>query len=171
MTLCFLRYFKVRVLGGSSWLRRYRVPCNMDLSASRNLSCQRCRARKIKCDRSEPCSTCARSGETCVYPSRRQSRTRKSRKADLEVLRSRVTQLEELLSDVTTHHSPTHTLDREIESSAVSGTTIPVSTPEVGDLISHGESIQYHSVYHWASACEKVCVSCNPSLQAIRKEY
>ncbi|QKX64187.1 uncharacterized protein TRUGW13939_11360 [Talaromyces rugulosus] len=41
-----------------------------DLSGLKPLSCTNCRQRKVKCDKSSPCSPCKRSGIDCVFPKR-----------------------------------------------------------------------------------------------------
>ena len=45
------------------------------------LSCTTCRARKVKCDKTDPCSACVKSETTCVYPER--VRRRKNRNGGL----------------------------------------------------------------------------------------
>lgn len=63
------------------------------------LSCTNCRKRKVKCNKSNPCSACERSSFTCVYPNRARlprGRTGGSKTTNVELLR-RVSKLEELL--------------------------------------------------------------------------
>ncbi|KAK9489924.1 fungal-specific transcription factor domain-containing protein [Lipomyces doorenjongii] len=45
-------------------------PKARDPSDLKPLSCTHCRQRKIKCDKSNPCSACKRSGTDCVFPKR-----------------------------------------------------------------------------------------------------
>ena len=45
-------------------------PKARDPSELKPLSCTNCRQRKIKCDKSNPCSACKRSGTDCVFPKR-----------------------------------------------------------------------------------------------------
>ncbi|KAK9485322.1 fungal-specific transcription factor domain-containing protein [Lipomyces starkeyi] len=45
-------------------------PKARDPSDLKPLSCIHCRQRKIKCDKSNPCSACNRSGTDCVFPKR-----------------------------------------------------------------------------------------------------
>ncbi|KAI1752180.1 fungal-specific transcription factor domain-containing protein [Xylaria castorea] len=48
------------------------------------LSCTSCRARKLKCDRQDPCRNCVRSGSECVFPARKRiQRPRKTKNAEL----------------------------------------------------------------------------------------
>ncbi|KAI0548424.1 fungal-specific transcription factor domain-containing protein [Xylaria curta] len=48
------------------------------------LSCTSCRARKLKCDRQDPCRHCVRSGSECVFPARKRiQRPRKTKNAEL----------------------------------------------------------------------------------------
>lgn len=72
-----------------------------NLSDLKPLSCTNCRQRKIKCDKSNPCTACRRSGIDCVFPKRTRvprerqgSRNYKSR--DDELLR-RIGKLEVLV--------------------------------------------------------------------------
>ncbi|KAI0810382.1 fungal-specific transcription factor domain-containing protein [Xylaria sp. FL0064] len=48
------------------------------------LSCTSCRARKLKCDKQNPCRNCERSGAECVFPARKRiQRPRKTKNAEL----------------------------------------------------------------------------------------
>ncbi|TGJ85691.1 hypothetical protein E0Z10_g3069 [Xylaria hypoxylon] len=48
------------------------------------LSCTSCRARKLKCDKQNPCRNCERSGSECVFPARKRiQRPRKTKNAEL----------------------------------------------------------------------------------------
>ncbi|KAI8629686.1 hypothetical protein F5Y19DRAFT_73912 [Xylariaceae sp. FL1651] len=48
------------------------------------LSCTSCRARKLKCDKQDPCHNCVRSGSECVFPARKRiQRPRKTKNAEL----------------------------------------------------------------------------------------
>lgn len=48
------------------------------------LSCTSCRARKLKCDKQDPCHHCVRSKVECVFPARRRiQRPRKSKNSEL----------------------------------------------------------------------------------------
>lgn len=72
-----------------------------DPSDLKPLSCTHCRQRKIKCDKSNPCSTCKRSGTVCVFPKRirvprGQQGARNSKSRDDELLR-RIGKLEALV--------------------------------------------------------------------------
>ncbi|KAF2139590.1 uncharacterized protein K452DRAFT_320242 [Aplosporella prunicola CBS 121167] len=50
------------------------------------LSCITCRARKIRCDKTQPCSACTRSGVECIFPSQRAQRRKQGRRNE-ELLR------------------------------------------------------------------------------------
>ena len=63
------------------------------------LSCTNCRKRKVKCNKSTPCSACDRSSLVCVFPNRARlprGRTGGSKATNIELLR-RLNKLEELL--------------------------------------------------------------------------
>jgi hypothetical protein len=85
-------------------------PKARDPSDLKPLSCTHCRQRKIKCDKSNPCSACKRSGTDCVFPKRirvprGQQGVRHSKFRDNELLR-RIGKLEALVEkmggDITT---------------------------------------------------------------------
>lgn len=63
------------------------------------LSCTHCRQRKIKCDKSNPCSNCKRSGLDCVFPERvrHPKKRRDGSKANNEELLRRLGRMEELI--------------------------------------------------------------------------
>lgn len=72
---------------------------NRKPAANHLLSCTNCRKRKVKCNKSNPCSACERSSLTCVFPNRARlprGRTGGSKTTNVELLR-RVNKLEELL--------------------------------------------------------------------------
>lgn len=68
-------------------------------TAKHLLSCTNCRKRKVKCNKTSPCSACDRSSLVCIFPNRARlprGRTSGSKTANVELLR-RVNKLEELL--------------------------------------------------------------------------
>lgn len=81
-----------------------------DPSDVKPLSCTNCRQRKIRCDKSNPCSACKRSGIGCVFPKRirvrRVKQGNKSSKSRDEELLRRIAKLEALVGkmggDITT---------------------------------------------------------------------
>lgn len=79
-------------------------PKSKDPSDLKPLSCTNCRQRKIKCDKSNPCSACKRSGIDCVFPKRlrvpkRRQGVRSSKSRDDELLR-RIGKLEALVENM-----------------------------------------------------------------------
>ena len=107
-------------------------PKARDPSDLKPLSCTNCRQRKIKCDKSNPCSACKRSGTDCVFPKRirvprgRQG-VRNSKSRDDELLR-RIGKLEALVEkmggDITTPLTSGESNGRQTTSS----TDFPLST-------------------------------------------
>lgn len=62
----------------------------------KSFSCSTCRRRKIKCDRHDPCTTCVKAVQQCIFipPTRGK---RKRTKAPKEGLHARVRRYEEML--------------------------------------------------------------------------
>ncbi|OJJ51716.1 hypothetical protein ASPZODRAFT_138786 [Penicilliopsis zonata CBS 506.65] len=60
-------------------------------------SCTICQRRKVKCDRQEPCSNCARAGSECIYRAPRPPRRRRRKVTAEEILGSRLRRYEEIL--------------------------------------------------------------------------
>ncbi|KAK7970165.1 Zn(II)2Cys6 transcription factor [Apiospora saccharicola] len=77
------------------------------VSGSRNLrSCQVCRTRKIKCDRQQPCSNCARADTACVYPSGRGRAPKRPRKVTERYVADRLSRLEAVIRELDTRSHP-----------------------------------------------------------------
>ncbi|CAK7215350.1 hypothetical protein SBRCBS47491_002453 [Sporothrix bragantina] len=64
-----------------------------------NVSCGRCRRRKIRCNRQRPCSQCTRAGEDCVFPGGGE-RQKPAPRRYVQALETRVASLESLLQQV-----------------------------------------------------------------------
>ena len=60
-------------------------------------SCVICAQRKVKCDKSSPCSNCSRSRSECIYRAPATSQRHRKRPADEDLL-SKISEYEELLS-------------------------------------------------------------------------
>ena len=56
-------------------------------------SCYGCNSKKIRCDKTEPCSSCARAGRSCVYPPLG-PRKRRAKKTIMADIASRISTLE-----------------------------------------------------------------------------
>ncbi|KAK2017362.1 fungal-specific transcription factor domain-containing protein [Colletotrichum eremochloae] len=59
-------------------------------------SCQLCHRRKVRCDKKQPCASCARGGFQCYYPPVGQP-VRRARKATIADVASRISDLEKTL--------------------------------------------------------------------------
>ncbi|CAK7224658.1 hypothetical protein SEUCBS140593_005643 [Sporothrix eucalyptigena] len=64
-----------------------------------NVSCGRCRRRKIRCNRQRPCSQCTRAGEECIFPGGGE-RQKPAPRRYVQALETRVASLESLLQKV-----------------------------------------------------------------------
>lgn len=60
-------------------------------------SCELCRQRKVKCDRRQPCSHCARSGQDCLYPAGPGRAPKQSRRAENAQLMDKLSRLEHII--------------------------------------------------------------------------
>ena len=69
------------------------------LAHQAQLSCVTCRRRKVRCDKRSPCTPCTRGGHGCSYrPS--EPRARRVRKATINDVATRISELEKTLSTV-----------------------------------------------------------------------
>lgn len=60
-------------------------------------SCELCRQRKVKCDRQQPCSHCAKSGQDCLYPAGPGRAPKRSRRAENAQLMDKLSRLEHII--------------------------------------------------------------------------
>lgn len=99
-------------------------------------SCNTCRQRKIKCDKSQPCGACQRAGVQCVFPSRvRASRVKKGAgQARNSELLQRISRLENLVHKV---EAQTGLTIRELEL----GDQVHNNAPSVEGLIEVGSDV------------------------------
>lgn len=63
-------------------------------------SCELCRQRKVKCDRGQPCSHCARSGQDCLYPAGPGRAPKRSRRAENAQLMDKLSRLEHIIKSL-----------------------------------------------------------------------
>jgi hypothetical protein len=69
------------------------------MATGENLSCSKCRQRKIKCDKTRPrCNQCARAELDCVFPSRKKNR--KPRRDRHDELMNRINRLESIVGQI-----------------------------------------------------------------------
>jgi hypothetical protein len=64
------------------------------------LSCERCKRRKIRCDKRNPCSACDNSNTTCDFVQRARLPRGRNVKTKKSMLEERVARLESLLGEV-----------------------------------------------------------------------
>jgi Fungal Zn(2)-Cys(6) binuclear cluster domain len=127
------------------------------------LSCQYCRAGKLKCDRKSPCDACVKRGrdELCAYPA---PPVKKSR--DASHTRQRIAQLESLvLSLIEQRATEPPAVSQAGSTSSANATNqdhADVSAP-VGQLkISSGQTTSYAGDTHWESILASVCGFLSP---------
>ena len=69
-------------------------------------SCLACHARKVRCDKKNPCGVCVKRGTECVFPSGK--KPRKRRKDANAELSARINNLEDLISSLGVQHDELH---------------------------------------------------------------
>ncbi|KAK1996581.1 fungal-specific transcription factor domain-containing protein [Colletotrichum falcatum] len=122
-------------------------------------SCQLCHRRKVRCDKKQPCSSCARGGFQCHYPPAGQP-VRRARKTTIADVASRISDLEKTIVAGTAQRpspafrppqspaSTVHSLSVHSVAGSPGPQTAPSSGPHVkvtGDeiLVRKGASSQY----------------------------
>lgn len=137
-----------------------------------HLSCTNCRHAKLKCDRQQPCSQCAKRGKElqCTVP------MQMPRRKPATSLQNRLKHLESLVKEVMTGQSPAATipllpdsLEQSVHSNNGQSTESPESQgvsgeegrlPTSGQIISRaGEKQTYIGATHWAAILEDVRLS------------
>ena len=66
------------------------------------LTCERCKRRKIRCDKGNPCSSCKDSNTTCHFVQRARLPRGRTAKPKKNILEERISRLESLLNHVYT---------------------------------------------------------------------
>lgn len=135
-------------------LRRYNV----------SRSCIRCHQRKVRCDKSHPCTTCTRSNVTCRYPGSEKTK-RRAPNVSLNEVAARLARLERTVSAKVGGDE-----DVTVTSSALSKGLGPVSTDRTavgqqsrehhgsreGFLVTSGPSTRYINESFLSHVLEKV---------------
>lgn len=60
-------------------------------------ACNKCAARKVKCDKKEPCGACHRAGAECIYPTIVHRPRKRKFQSSLDVLMEKLGEYEDLL--------------------------------------------------------------------------
>ncbi|KAM5353373.1 hypothetical protein ACJ41O_000023 [Fusarium nematophilum] len=74
---------------------------NHEASATEKLACDRCRRRKIKCDRVHPCAHCVKARLQCTYDMGQKPRAKRQRVLISSVYESRMEQISKKIDDLT----------------------------------------------------------------------
>lgn len=131
------------------------------------LSCTNCRKRKVKCNKTSPCTACERSSLPCVFPNRARlprGRTGGSKTTNVELLR-RLSKLEELLEkanqegkDAFTKPSrpPSRTTAADTISRAASSPTETLIAREISPTVSEDALNKYIGSTFWKSLTREV---------------
>ncbi|KAL3494973.1 fungal-specific transcription factor domain-containing protein [Aspergillus germanicus] len=131
------------------------------------LSCTRCRQKKLRCDRQQPCQTCkARGlGPYCTYPPRTTpspralpSRPRSHRPLSQSSLAHRIDRLEDSLSALlhTVGNNVTAQQDPRASNRPIEPASFAPTPPESGTLHCHPEGTVYASSAHWTSIFDSI---------------
>ncbi|KAI1115711.1 fungal-specific transcription factor domain-containing protein [Nemania sp. NC0429] len=94
------------------------------------LSCTSCRARKLKCDKQDPCHHCVRSNVECVFPARR--RIQRPRKSKNSELLQRLDRLETIVGKVGLANL--EALEARVEAVGARGAEVEPPQPVEADL-------------------------------------
>ncbi|RAQ51655.1 C6 transcription factor [Aspergillus flavus] len=127
-------------------LRRYNV----------SRSCIRCHQRKVRCDKSHPCTTCTRSNVTCRYPGSEKTK-RRAPNVGLNEVAARLARLERTVSAIVGGDE-----DVTVTSSALSKGLGPVST----DRTAVGQQSREHH-----GSREGFLVTSGPSTRYINESF
>jgi len=110
-------------------------------------SCVTCAARKVKCDRRDPCSNCTRSNSNCIYRAPAAPRRRKKGVRDATIL-SRLKRAEDLLAS--RQQAPAH-----LEQPPVTATTTLVDKIKAidlgGQLVNDADSSRFLENSMWTT--------------------
>src|ERR1700722_10607451 len=131
------------------------------------LSCQPCRAGKLKCDRKTPCDSCVKRGrdDLCTYPAPPAKKPR-----DASHTRQRIAQLESLVLSLMEQRGADRPDGSQAPSTSPPNTIhqdhADVTAP-VGQLkISSGQTTSYAGATHWESILASVRWTCPFSHEA-----
>ncbi|KAI1202742.1 fungal-specific transcription factor domain-containing protein [Nemania serpens] len=105
------------------------------------LSCTSCRARKLKCDKQDPCHHCVRSKVECVFPVRR--RIQRPRKSKNSELLQRLDRLETIVGKVGLANL--EALEAQVEAVGARGTELELQQPVEADSRPQGDHAAYVS--------------------------
>ncbi|THW17021.1 hypothetical protein D6D24_04135 [Aureobasidium pullulans] len=127
----------------------------------RPLSCSTCRAKKLKCDRQQPCASCVKKGEAsiCDYSSVASKKDQRPRPAvSQDAAAGRLQRLEDMVNGLM-HAAPMSTF---VVTPPDSSSSPQVNTPEYssvsagGHLSQQGSQVNYIGGTHWASILESI---------------
>ncbi|KAL5608703.1 hypothetical protein FOVSG1_003384 [Fusarium oxysporum f. sp. vasinfectum] len=130
----------------------------------KQLSCEFCRKRKLKCDRKQPCSACASRNLSCSFPSARAPRlvsrpspaTQIAQKPSLSVLEDKVRSLEQMMiSTLTTirHERPDLEASSPLSSSGISPRP---HLAEAGTMRCGNQGTEYFGGVHWVAIMDGI---------------
>lgn len=103
------------------------------------LSCTSCRARKLKCDKQDPCHHCVRSKVECVFPARR--RIQRPRKSTNSELLHRLDRLESIVGKVGLANL--EALEARVEAVGARGAELELQQPVEADSRPQGDHAAY----------------------------
>ncbi|SPN99754.1 related to Zn(II)2Cys6 transcriptional activator [Cephalotrichum gorgonifer] len=86
--------------------------------SKRTLSCYQCKGRKLKCDRTWPCSRCTRLGDECRFPESRLRPAKVVRGSKVKALEARLVDLEHRFKSVGDGHRPVVAIPTSASTSA-----------------------------------------------------
>ncbi|KAJ4032082.1 hypothetical protein NW753_013391 [Fusarium oxysporum] len=76
------------------------VPQDEQLVPLSTISCDRCRRRKVRCDRRHPCAYCVRTENLCTYPPRHKPKERRQRVFISEIYEKKIDDIAQKLAEL-----------------------------------------------------------------------
>ncbi|CAK7203833.1 hypothetical protein SEUCBS139899_006582 [Sporothrix eucalyptigena] len=112
-------------------------------SSSAPRSCLPCKAKKIRCDKRQPCQGCVRAGRACTYPPAG-PRLRRTKKSMMAAMAARISELEKELKLTKVTKSPSKAVIQQTkECTPVAPTTSSSANSGKDILVQDGSSSQY----------------------------
>lgn len=131
-------------------------------------SCELCNRRKVRCDKKEPCSPCARAGKSCVFPPTARA-ARRPKRTIMADMAGRIASLEKSLAQATDGSESYRSTPRAPMSDGAGSSPLDSAEPATPAamverrrpgqdiLLQKGSSSQYFNEVLLSRVIEEVC--------------